>query len=34
MKKTGKIILAAELGREYGFKDVGGKFPHPVLYRS
>jgi hypothetical protein len=33
MKKTGKILLAAELGREYGFKDVGGKF-HPVLYRS
>ncbi|CAB4027988.1 Hypothetical predicted protein, partial [Paramuricea clavata] len=28
MKKTGKILLAAELGREYGFKDVGGKF-HP-----
>jgi hypothetical protein len=33
MKRTGKVLLAAELGREYGFKDVGGKF-YPVLYRS
>ena len=26
MKKTGKILLSSELGREYGFKDVGGIF--------
>ena len=26
MKKSGKILLSAELGREYGFKDVGGNF--------
>ena len=25
MKKSGRILLTAELGREYGFKDVGGE---------
>ena len=24
MKKTGRILIVAELAREYGFKDVGG----------
>ena len=24
MKKTGKILISAELAREYGFKDTGG----------
>ena len=24
MKKSGRILIAAELAREYGFKDVGG----------
>ncbi|CAH3167904.1 unnamed protein product [Porites lobata] len=27
MKKSGRILLTAELGREYGFKDVGGVEP-------
>ena len=25
MKKSGRILIVAELAREYGFKDVGGK---------
>ena len=25
MKKSGRIQVSAELGREYGFKDVGGE---------
>ena len=25
MKKSGRIQIVAELAREYGFKDVGGK---------
>ena len=25
MKKSGRILLTAELGREYGFRDVGGE---------
>ena len=24
MKKSGRILIVAELAREYGFKDVGG----------
>ena len=24
MNKTGRILVTAELGQEYGFKDVGG----------
>ena len=24
MKKSGRILVVAELAREYGFKDVGG----------
>ena len=24
MKKSGKVLVVAELAREYGFKDVGG----------
>ncbi|CAH3172326.1 unnamed protein product [Porites lobata] len=27
MKKSGRILITAELGREYGFKDVGGTQP-------
>lgn len=27
MKKSGHILIVAELGREYGFKDIGGKQP-------
>ena len=29
MKKSGRILLTAELGREYGFKDVGGELIGP-----
>ena len=25
MRKTGKTVLTADLGKEYGFKDVDGK---------
>lgn len=32
MKKSGRILLTAELGREYGFKDVGGV--QPLSYRQ
>jgi len=27
MKKSGRILIVAELAREYGFKDVGGVQP-------
>lgn len=27
MKKTGKVLVVAELAREYGFKDIGGALP-------
>lgn len=29
MNKTGKILIAAELGQEYGFKDIDGSEPIP-----
>ncbi len=29
MEKTGKILIAAELGKEYGFKDIDGSEPIP-----
>ncbi|WP_027108432.1 SDR family NAD(P)-dependent oxidoreductase [Lacticigenium naphthae] len=29
MLKTGKILIAAELGKEYGFKDIDGTQPEP-----
>ncbi|KAM7438700.1 Dehydrogenase reductase SDR member [Porites harrisoni] len=31
MNKTGRILVTAELGQEYGFKDVGGV--QPASYR-
>jgi dehydrogenase/reductase SDR family protein 1 len=30
MEKTGKVLIAAALGREYGFQDVDGKSPRPL----
>ena len=32
MKKTGKILISAELAREYGFKDIGGI--QPISFRQ
>jgi len=29
MKKTGQILVAAELAREYGFTDIDGIQPEP-----
>jgi dehydrogenase/reductase SDR family protein 1 len=29
IKKTGKILVAAKLGKEYGFKDIDGTQPEP-----
>ncbi|WP_423189322.1 SDR family NAD(P)-dependent oxidoreductase [Alkalibacterium sp. f15] len=29
MSKTGQILIAAELGKEYGFKDIDGTQPEP-----
>jgi NAD(P)-dependent dehydrogenase (short-subunit alcohol dehydrogenase family) len=30
MQKTGKVLLAAQLAREYGFSDIDGKLPKPL----
>ena len=30
MQKSGKVLLAAALGREYGFSDTDGKRPSPL----
>ena len=30
MKKSGRILIVAELAREYGFKDVGGMLEYLV----
>jgi dehydrogenase/reductase SDR family protein 1 len=30
MKKTGKILLAGEMAKEYGFKDIDGTCPSPT----
>ncbi|MFT5675574.1 MAG: dehydrogenase/reductase SDR family protein 1 [Paraglaciecola sp.] len=30
MKKTGRILIAAGLAKEYGFTDIDGKQPHPL----
>jgi dehydrogenase/reductase SDR family protein 1 len=30
MKKTGKVLVAASLGQEYGFTDIDGKSPRPL----
>ncbi len=30
MKKTGKVLIAAAIGREYGFTDIDGKQPRPL----
>ena len=30
MQKSGKVLVAAELGLEYGFKDIDGKQPRPL----
>jgi len=30
MAKTGKILVAATLAREYGFTDVDGSLPRPL----
>lgn len=33
MKKTGRILIVAELAREYGFKDVGGMCLSSFIYQ-
>jgi hypothetical protein len=30
IKKTGKILLAGEMAKEYGFKDIDGTRPNPT----
>jgi dehydrogenase/reductase SDR family protein 1 len=30
MEKSGRILVAASLAREYGFTDINGKQPHPL----
>lgn len=34
MKKTGTIVIAASLAREYGFTDVDGKSPRPLTLQE
>ncbi len=30
MRKSGKVLLAAQLAREYNFSDIDGKLPKPL----
>lgn len=30
LRHTGKVLVAATLGKEYGFTDIDGKSPHPL----
>jgi NAD(P)-dependent dehydrogenase (short-subunit alcohol dehydrogenase family) len=30
MEKTGKVLVAANLAKEYGFTDIDGKTPRPL----
>jgi hypothetical protein len=30
MEKTGSVVVAASLAREYGFTDIDGKTPKPL----
>ncbi|MBN1303347.1 MAG: hypothetical protein JXA13_02855, partial [Anaerolineales bacterium] len=30
MKKSGQILVAAEVAKEYGFSDIDGKQPKPL----
>jgi len=30
MERTGKVLIAAQLGRDYGFADIDGKSPRPL----
>ena len=30
LEKTGQILIAAELAREYGFRDIEGSLPKPL----
>jgi hypothetical protein len=30
MEKTGKVLVAASLAKEYGFTDIDGKTPPPL----
>jgi len=34
MKKSGQVLVAAALAREYGFTDVDGKQPRPLTYQE
>jgi NAD(P)-dependent dehydrogenase (short-subunit alcohol dehydrogenase family) len=31
MNKSGKVVIAASLAQEYGFSDVDGKRPRPLM---
>lgn len=33
IKKTGKILLTADMGTEYGYKDIDGRCPSPIAVR-
>jgi hypothetical protein len=30
MERTGKVLVAANLAKEYGFTDIDGKTPRPL----
>jgi NAD(P)-dependent dehydrogenase (short-subunit alcohol dehydrogenase family) len=32
MRRTGQVLIAAELATEYGFTDIDGKTPRPVRF--
>ena len=34
MNKSGKVLIAAQLGEEYGFSDIDGKKPRPLTLKD
>jgi dehydrogenase/reductase SDR family member 1 len=34
MQKSGQIVVAAQLGLEYNFKDIDGKQPRPLTLET
>jgi len=34
MKKSGQVLIAAQLARDYGFSDIDGKQPIPTTLQT
>jgi NAD(P)-dependent dehydrogenase (short-subunit alcohol dehydrogenase family) len=34
MEKSGQVLVVAALAQEYGFTDIDGRLPHPVMFEK